>query len=225
MTSVRRVGMVALVALLAACSADPSPTPPPPCPSEAPTLASAQATLEDASLARVAVTGAVEGTFEMELYGDQAPLATANFVALARCSFYDGIWFHRVLAGFVVQAGDPGTKTHSSDWDDLGKGGPGYGFDIEPPAPGLRYDQYTVAMANNTVANGSQWFVCLADLDSALRAAGVYTIFGAVVSGNDVIDQIAAVPVNDPRVGVPLEHITIEHIEISPGSGPSASGE
>ena len=223
MTSVRRLAAVALVAALAACSADPSPTPPPPCPTEAPSLASAQGTLEDARLATVTVTGAVEGEFSIELFGDEAPLATANFVSLARCGFYEGIWFHRILAGFVIQTGDPGTKTHDRDWPDLGKGGPGYGFEIEPPAPGLRYDPYSVAMANNQVANGSQWFVSLADLDETLRSAGVYTIFGSVVEGNDVIDQIAAVPVNDPRVGVPLELVTIARIEISSRPGPVAS--
>jgi len=223
MTSVRRVAAAALVVVLAACSADPSPTPPP-CPTEAPTLASAHAALEDATVATVTVSGAVEGKFSIELYGEEAPLATANFVALARCGFYDGVWFHRVLAGFVIQAGDPGTKTHDRDWADLGKGGPGYGFEIEPPASGLRYDPYSVAMANNGVANGSQWFVSLADLDAGLRAVGIYTIFGAVVEGTDVIDQIAQVPVNDPEVGVPLEQVTIEHVQISSGPGPSPSG-
>ena len=219
-----RLGVAALVALLAACSADPSATPAPPCPTEPPTRASAQATLEDATLATVTVSGAVEGEFSMELYGDDAPLATANFVSLARCGFYDGQWFHRVLAGFVIQAGDPGTKTHTGDFQGLGSGGPGYDFEIEPPAPGLRYGQYSVAMANNGDANGSQWFVCLTDLDQQLRAVGSYTIFGAVVEGKDVIDQIAAVPVNDPRVGVPLEQVTIERVEISAGASPSPSG-
>ncbi|HEX5039078.1 MAG TPA: peptidylprolyl isomerase [Candidatus Limnocylindria bacterium] len=221
----RRPAAAALVAVLAACSADPSPTPPPPCPTQAPSLASAQATLEDARLATVTVTGAVEGEFSIALYGDEAPLATANFVSLARCGFYDGQWFHRILAGFVIQAGDPGTKTHDRDWAGLGKGGPGYGFEIEPPAPGLRYDRYTVAMANDRVVNGSQWFVCLTDLDGQLRAVGVYTIFGAVVSGTNVIDEIAAVPVNDPEVGVPLEQVTIERIEISAAPVPSPSDE
>ena len=59
---------------------------------------------------RWCVTGAVDGEFAIELRGDEAPIATANFVALARCGNYEGIWFHRILAGFVIQAGDPGTK-------------------------------------------------------------------------------------------------------------------
>ncbi len=89
-----------------------------------------------------------EGEFTIELYGDQAPIATANFVALARCGFYDGIRFHRVLAGFVIQAGDPGTKAPERRLPGLGTGGPGYQFEIEPPAEGMTYAPYAVAMAN-----------------------------------------------------------------------------
>ena len=87
------------------------------------------------------------------------------------------------------------------------------------------FDQYTVAMANNTIGNGSQFFITLADLDQALRSVGTYSILGRVVSGLDVVDEIAAVPVNDPRMGVPLSQVTIETIEISSGSAPQASGE
>jgi cyclophilin family peptidyl-prolyl cis-trans isomerase len=216
------IGLAVTVAL-AACAAEPTPTPRPPCPTEAPTAASAQATLEGATLATVHVGGAVEGEFAMELYGNEAPIATANFVALARCGFYDGITFHRVLAGFVIQAGDPQTRENRGDFEGVGRGGPGYQFEVEPPAEGLRYDSYAVAMANDTVANGSQFFITLADLDAQLRAVGVYTIIGAVVSGTDVIDAIAQVPVNDPDIGLPLTPVIIETITISAGSRPQAS--
>jgi peptidyl-prolyl cis-trans isomerase B (cyclophilin B) len=216
------IGLVAVLTL-AACGTDPTPTPAPPCPGAAPTSVSAQATLEDASLATVRISGAVEGEFSMELYGDQAPIATANFVALARCGFYDGITFHRVLAGFVIQAGDPQTKENRGDFDGLGQGGPGYEFEIEPPADGLRYDPYVVAMANDTQTNGSQFFIDLVDLDDALRSAGVYTIFGRVVNGTDIVDAIAQVPVNDPQFGLPLTPVIIESITISAGSAPQAS--
>jgi cyclophilin family peptidyl-prolyl cis-trans isomerase len=221
--SARVPAVVAAALLLAACSSDPSPTPQPACPTEAPTAVSAQATLENAAAAVVTVSGAVGGELTIELYGDQAPLATANFVSLARCGFYDGIWFHRILAGFVIQAGDPQTKAHDADFEGLGQGGPPYDFEIEPPAQGLRYDPYVVAMANNTVANGSQFFIDLVDLDQQLRAAGVYTIFGKVVNGTDVVDQIAAVPVNNPRDGVPLELVVIESIEITESASSGAS--
>ena len=220
----KSAGLAAMLLALAACSADPTPSPRPPCPTEAPTAVSAQATLEGASLATVTVSGAVSGQFDILLAGDEAPIPTANFVDLARCGFYDGIKFHRVLAGFVIQAGDPGTRDHDGDFPGLGTGGPGYGFDIETPAAGQRYDKYAVAMANNTIANGSQWFVTLDDLDAQLRAVGTYTIFGAVVGGVDVIDAIAAVPVNDPRIGIPLSAVSIEAIRISSGTSPTPSG-
>jgi peptidyl-prolyl cis-trans isomerase B (cyclophilin B) len=213
---------LALVLALAACESDPMPTPKPACPTEPPTSVSAQATLEDATLATVRVGGAVEGEFEMELYGDQAPIATASFVSLARCGFYDGITFHRVIAGFVIQAGDPQTRDNHGDFPGMGGGGPGYEYEIEPPAEGLRYDPYVVAMANDTRANGSQFFIDLVDLDQALRQAGVYTIFGKVVSGTDVVDAIGQVPVNGPP-GLPLTPVVIESITISAGASPEGS--
>ena len=208
---------------LVACAADPTPTPPPACPAEPPTSVSAQATLEGAELATVTIGGAVEGEFAMELYGDQAPIATSNFVALAQCGFYDGITFHRVISGFVIQAGDPQTKENRGDFEELGRGGPGYEFEIEPPAEGLRYDPYVVAMANNTQTNSSQFFIDLVDLDQQLRAVGIYTIFGKVIEGTDVVDEIAAVPVNDPRLGLPLTPVIIESITISSAAEPSES--
>ena len=213
---------VALLLGLAACSAEPTPTPPPSCPTAPPTDISAQATLEDAGVATVRIGGAVEGEFAFELYGDEAPIATASFVALARCGFYDGIKFHRVLAGFVIQAGDPGTKEHEGDFDGIGTGGPDYEFAIEPPAEDLRYDPYVVAMANNGSTNGSQFFIDLVDLDQQLRSVGVFTIFGQVVSGTDVVDAIAAVPITDPN-GVPATPVIIESITISAGGAPEAS--
>jgi cyclophilin family peptidyl-prolyl cis-trans isomerase len=216
-----RIGLAAVI-VLAACTAEATPTPAPPCPTEPPTANSAQATLEDASLATVTVSGAVEGAFAIELYGDQAPIATANFVALARCGFYEGIWFHRIIAGFVIQAGDPGTKGQTADFPGLGSGGAGYEYEIEPPADDLEYVPYSVAMANDTRTNDSQFFISLVDL--AGRLDRLYTIFGQVVSGTDVVDAIAAVPVNDPRVGVPLELVTIDSIVISADAEPGPSG-
>jgi peptidyl-prolyl cis-trans isomerase B (cyclophilin B) len=207
--------------LVVGCTSAPSPSPLPACPTEPPTAVSAQATLEDAAVATVTVGGAVEGTFDIELLGDAAPIATASFVNLARCGFYNGITFHRVLAGFVIQAGDPQTRSNQGDFRGLGTGGPGYGFAIEPPADGLRYDPYVVAMANDSQANGSQFFIDLVDLDEALRRVGVYTIFGRVTSGTETVDAIAAVPVNDPRVGLPLTPVVIESIVVSSGAAPS----
>jgi peptidyl-prolyl cis-trans isomerase B (cyclophilin B) len=206
---------------LIGCTTEPSPSPKPACPTDAPTSVSAQAVLEDAAVATVTVSGAVEGSFEMELLGDAAPIASANFVNLARCGYYDGVTFHRVIAGFVIQAGDPQTKTNRGDFAGLGTGGPGYGFEIEPPAEGLRYEPYVVAMANNGQTNGGQFFIDLVDLDDALRRVGVYTIFGRVTSGTEVVDEIGTIPVNDPRIGLPLSPVVIDSIVISSAATPS----
>jgi cyclophilin family peptidyl-prolyl cis-trans isomerase len=190
------------------------------CPSSAPTADQAGQILSDAGSAVVKTN---KGEFTIALYGDAAPIATANFVALARCNFYAGIDFHRVAAGFVIQAGDPQTRTNRNDFDALGTGGPGYAFAIEPPADNLRYDKYAVAMANTGQpnSNGSQFFVDLADLNGQLARS--YTIFGTVTAGTDVVDAIGAVPTNGARA-VPLDPVIIEAITIGSASAvPSAS--
>ena len=182
---------------------------PPPCPTQAPTAAEAQQILTDAASAVVKTN---KGEFTIELNGDAAPIATANFVALARCDFYKDISFHRVIPGFVIQAGDPQTRGNHGDFSALGTGGPGYEFEIEPPADDQMYDQYVVAMANDGQTNGSQFFIDLGDLDQQLTRT--YSIFGKVTSGTEVVDAIGALPVNDPRIGLPLDPAIIESIEI-----------
>jgi dolichyl-diphosphooligosaccharide---protein glycosyltransferase len=217
----RRAPVAGLVPtlFLGACvfGGEATPTAAPACPTEPPTSTSAQSTTEGVTGATLRIGGAVEGEITLELYPDAAPITTASFVSLARCGFYDGIWFHRVLAGFVIQAGDPQTKTRTGDFDGVGRGGPGYAFEIEPPADGLAYGPYSLSMANDTRANGSQFFIALTDLDEHLRSVGTYTIFGQVTEGTDVVDAIAAIPVNDPRVGVPLSLAVIESITILTG--------
>lgn len=217
MKTPRLVIGLALAASLIACSS-PSPSAKPDCPTAAPTAAGAQQILADAGRAVVKTN---KGQFTIELYGDAAPIATANFVALARCGFYDNISFHRVIAGFVAQAGDPQTKENHGDFQGLGGGGSGYEFAIEPPADDLHYDKYVVAMANDGETNGSQFFIDLADLEG--RLARTYTIFGKVTDGTDVIDAIGALPVNNARIGVPLDPAIIESITIQPPQAASPS--
>jgi cyclophilin family peptidyl-prolyl cis-trans isomerase len=211
------IGLMLAIATTA-CSSQPSPTPAAACLTTAPSATGAQAILADAEQAVVKTN---KGEFTMQLYAGQAPIAAANFVSLARCGFYDGISFHRVISGFVIQAGDPQTKQNHGDFEGLGRGGPGYQFQIEPPADGLNYDPYIVAMANagepNT--NGSQFFIDLGDLDD--RLARSYTIFGKVVAGTDVIDTIGKLPVNDAQIGVPLDPAIIESVTVQ--TAPSAS--
>jgi cyclophilin family peptidyl-prolyl cis-trans isomerase len=132
-----------------------------------------------------------KGAIEIELYTETAPKAAANFIELARKGFYDGVVFHRLVPGFVIQGGD-GEYGHVDRLDRgrLGTGGPGYKFADEPFEGD--YERGAVAMANagpNT--NGSQFFVCLADLSGG-RLPKKYTLFGRVTEGMDVVDAIAA---------------------------------
>ncbi len=118
------------------------------------------------------------GAVEVELYDEEAPKTVENFLKLAREGFYDGIVFHRVIEGFMIQGGDP-TGT--------GTGGPGYQFEDEINPH--RVVRGSLAMANagpNT--NGSQFFIVTAD--EAPWLDGKHTVFGRVTSGMDVVDAI-----------------------------------
>jgi len=217
---------LALALALVACSA-PGPTSTlGGCPTAAPTADEAAGILADAQRAVVATN---HGSFTIRLDPQSAPIATANFVALARCGFYEQISFHRVLAGFVAQAGDPGTRSNHGDFQGLGKGGPGYRFEVEFPAAGQSYERYTVALANSmqydpasgaitggTDTNGSQFFIDLESLVGRLRL--YYSIIGQVVDGTDVVDAIGAVAVDDPSHGLPIEPVIIESVTIESGA-------
>jgi cyclophilin family peptidyl-prolyl cis-trans isomerase len=132
-----------------------------------------------------------KGAIEIELAVTGAPKAAANFIELAKKGYYDGVVFHRLVPGFVIQGGD-GEYGHIDKLDRgrLGTGGPGYKFADEPFEGD--YVRGTVAMANagpNT--NGSQFFIVLEDLSGG-RLPKKYTLFGKVTSGMDVVDAIAA---------------------------------
>jgi cyclophilin family peptidyl-prolyl cis-trans isomerase len=133
------------------------------------------------------------GSIELDLFTQAAPKAAQNFVDLAKKGFYDDVIFHRVIPGFVAQAGDGEFgKKSSLNAGRVGTGGPGYKFEDEPVHGD--YGRGAVAMANagpNT--NGSQFFICVADLSGRLPKN--YTLFGQVTKGMDVVDQI----VNAPR--------------------------
>src|SRR4051794_18516573 len=141
------------------------------------------------------------GKIELELYSDDAPKTVENFVKLARDGFYDGVIFHRVIEGFMIQGGDP-TGT--------GSGGPGYQFDDEAnDHPVVRG---ALAMANagpNT--NGSQFFIVTADECPWLN--GKHTVFGRVTSGMDVVDTISTVAKD--RNDRPRDDVRIEAVQVS----------
>jgi cyclophilin family peptidyl-prolyl cis-trans isomerase len=138
------------------------------------------------------------GTLTCELFASEAPKTVNNFVFLARDGFYDGVIFHRVISGFMIQGGDP-TGT--------GRGGPGYRFDDEPVT--RKYNRGTLAMANagpNT--NGSQFFVMHADYGLPPN----YTIFGRLTAGEDVLDKIATAQTgaqDRPVAPVTINSVTI----------------
>ena len=141
------------------------------------------------------------GPMTIALDPTAAPKTVNNFVFLARQGFYDGVVFHRIIPGFVLQGGDP-TGT--------GTGGPGYRFEDELPAPG-RYELGSLAMANagpNT--NGSQFFVISGP--DGMRLPPQYSLFGKVVSGLDVVEAIDKI---GTRSGDPTEKVVIESVTIT----------
>ena len=215
----RAIPALLTVCLVAACS---SPTPSPTdCPTSAPTADQAAAILSDASSVEVKTN---KGSFTIALQPDSAPIATANFVALARCGFYAGISFHRVVAGFVIQAGDPQTRDNHGDFDGVGSGGPGYHFEVERAPSGTTYTKYMVAMANamqydlatgaiqgGTDTNGSQFFVMLAD---APELRPYYSVLGTVSGGQGTVDTIGQLPTSGDPTNVPLDPAIIESMTV-----------
>jgi peptidyl-prolyl cis-trans isomerase B (cyclophilin B) len=147
----------------------------------------------------VAVIETDKGTIKVELYADDAPNHVASFVELAQSGFYDGTTFHRVEPGFVVQGGDPYSKTGEGP---PGTGGPGYTIDAEFNS--RQHLEGTLAMARAMDPNsaGSQFYICLAPQPSL---DGQYTVFGQVTEGMDVVRQIA---INDVMNSLTIENAT-----------------
>jgi peptidyl-prolyl cis-trans isomerase A (cyclophilin A) len=166
-----------------------------------------------------------QGTVRVRLFPDHAPKTVRNFVDLAegtrdwtdprtrkasRGRLYDGTVFHRVIPRFMIQGGDPlGTGT----------GGPGYNF-ADEIHPDLRFDRpYLLAMANaGPGTNGSQFFITVAPTP---HLNGRHTIFGEVIEGGDVVDQISTVRTG--RNDRPASDVVLESVEIDRGTGPAGS--
>ncbi len=149
------------------------------------------------------------GTMKAELYPDIAPITVNSFVFLANDHFYDGVIFHRVVPGFVVQGGDP-TGT--------GTGGPGYKFNDEPIPDNRGYERGTLAMANSGPnTNGSQFFICLDALTAKNALPKKYNLFGKVTEGLDTLDKILAVPRvagGDGAQSKPTERVYMQKVTI-----------
>ena len=152
----------------------------------------------------VATVNTSEGTFKFDLLTGEAPNTVNNFVCLAKAGYFDNTPFHRIIAGFMFQGGDP-TGT--------GSGGPGYRFNDEPI--NLEYRKGTVAMANaGANTNGSQFFVVL---DDNTKLQKNYTIFGQVSEGMDVVEKLGQTPTTTNSRGeksVPIEPVTMESVTI-----------
>jgi peptidyl-prolyl cis-trans isomerase B (cyclophilin B) len=168
---------------------------------------------------RFAVMHTTAGAITMAFYFDVAPNTADNFLRLAEEGFYNGLTFHRILPGFVIQGGDPRGD---------GTGGPGYRitaeFNRKAHLPGV------LSMARSgDPAEGdgspprpefadsasSQFFVCL-NYDNTRALDGKYTAFGEVTDGMDAVNKIAATPLADPRAGRPQQPPVIDRVEVKP---------
>lgn len=154
------------------------------------------------------------GDIKLEFYSQDAPKAVDNFLKLAGKGFYDGVTFHRVIPGFMIQGGDPLSK--DADPSNDGTGGPGYMFEDElnPATQSYKtgYKKGVLAMANAGVnTNGSQFFIMLADY----ALAHDYTIFGRVTAGQDIVDKIGLVKTTGNPTDRPLEKVLIKKVAIS----------
>jgi cyclophilin family peptidyl-prolyl cis-trans isomerase len=165
-----------------------------------PQYAQAEQVLDD-SLRHRATIATSCGEITVDLFSQEAPRTANNFAFLAGEGFYDATIIHRVVPGFVIQMGDP-TGT--------GTGGPGYRFADELSSARNRgYERGTLAMANaGPDTNGSQFFICLDNVGLPPQ----YSVFGEVVDGMDVVDQIAALPL---RGETPQQTCFVESVRLA----------
>ena len=144
---------------------------------------------------------------KVELYPDIAPNTVKNFVSLVKKGFYDGVIFHRVIPGFMIQGGDP---------QGVGTGGPGYSIKGEFAANGfdnpLKHTKGVISMARSSRPDsaGSQFFIMV---DDAPHLDGSYAAFGKVTEGMDVVDEIASMKTDfsdKPLADIVIEKVTLE---------------
>jgi peptidyl-prolyl cis-trans isomerase B (cyclophilin B) len=197
-----------LVGSLGACSGGGASASPSADASAAPSTAStscptSQPPALGAGETRTVTMGTEKGTMVIKLEADLSPIAVGNFAALVECGYYDGVGFHRIVPGFVIQGGDPTGK---------GNGGPGYEIKDEPVT--ATYGRGTVAMARSDAPDsvGSQFFIVMDDgARDILASYNTYQIIGHVTSGMDVADLIAdaAGGLENPADPVRMTTVTI----------------
>lgn len=152
------------------------------------------------------------GTIKFRFFPEQAPGHVENFKKLASGGFYDGLRFHRVIPGFMIQGGCPNTKSENRGAH--GTGGPGY--TIKAEFNDIRHKRGIVSMARSASPNsaGSQFFICVKD---SLFLDGQYTVFGEVVEGMEVVDAIVSTPTDGQDN--PLGKIEMKRVSITGPDG------
>lgn len=212
-------GLVATVAVLAVLASalgffhggEPTPSPRPTIdisllhpPSATPLTSPPAAPATDGTLATIETD---LGLIHFELFTESAPVASENFINLANAGFYDGVVFHRIIPDFMIQGGDPAGT---------GRGGPGYTIQDEPIVG--EYLRGMVAMARTPLPNsqGSQFFIIVKD--SPDLSSGNYVIFGRVVGGMDVVDQIVAGPRTGPDDDLAADPVVMRRVIVQPSS-------
>ena len=206
---------LAIGALLAGCiggTAAPTSGPggiPASCPKTAPAHAKAGTTA-------TATIATPKGTIVIALKADLGPAAVGNFIELAKCGYYDGVVFQRLVAGFVIQGGDGGYgRVPNVNVNRVGSGKPGYTIDDDPVL--TPYKRGTVAMARSSQPHSedTQFFIVLDDSAAgSLSTANTYAIMGSVTSGMEVVDAIAGMATHGPNGDiadnpVPMTSVTI----------------
>lgn len=158
----------------------------------------------DASATYTATFSTTKGDFTALLNTQKAPVSVNNFVVLSRYHFYDGVPFHRIVPGFVIQAGD-------GDGEPWGNNDLGYTIQDELPATSAEYTDYSLAMANSGPnTNGSQFFVVLPGGGKQLQPS--YSLFGQVTEGQDVVDAIGKLGDAQQK---PTEAVVIKSVKIT----------
>jgi len=163
----------------------------------------------------VAVIETSFGEMVLEFWPDVAPKTVENFKKLAKSGFYDGTAFHRIIKDFMIQGGDPLSKT---DDPMVGTGGPGYSIKAEFNNRKHVHGVISMARSANPDSAGSQFFICLADAPSL---DGKYTAFGKLIKGDEVLEKIGNVPVTRSAFGElskPVTRVEVKTIKIVPAT-------
>ncbi len=168
-------------------------------------FASAPPTCIDPNATYTATFSTTKGDFTATLDPKTAPISTNNFVVLSRYQFYNGVPFHRIVPGFVIQGGD-------GDGDPWGNNDLGYSIPDELPKSSADYKDYSLAMANSGPdTNGSQYFIVLPGGGQQLNPAN-YSLFGQVTQGQDVVDAIGKLGNSEQK---PTEAVVVKSVKIT----------